>query len=457
MLARPSLCSLLIAASLALASIAAPTAQAAPPEPVLTLTNPVSPGASLTPRIKGLGEEEVTTHFARMTAAAGMPMAMAVDPDNTITLYEEDPTCSNSGAIAAVGTAGELQGTGIQVSVSPDSKTTFYANQTDGSGTSSCSKGIVYRQVTTPPQPPLFASTSPSSPADDNFPRLIGSADPESSVSIYANASCSGGPVGTGSGAEFAAGGVPASVADNTTTTFHATATLAGISSACSSSSISYQEVTPPKEEGPGGDPGGKGPGGGVGGEPSPPDVPGRPPAPRLRTAPAGPANNNTPLVTGTAPGAATVKIFSSEGCKGAALVKGSASELSSGLRVQVVDNDTTTFYGVSVDGGGDESPCSPTPAVYVEDSTAPRTRITMGPGVKTRRRTAVFRFLDIAGETPGTTYLCKLDRRGWRACESPYRARRLTRRRHLFQVKAVDLAGNQEQKPVRRGFKVVR
>ncbi len=97
------------------------------------------------------------------------------------------------------------------------------------------------------------------------------------------------------------------------------------------------------------------------------------------------------------------------------------------------VDNATVTFYGVSIDGGNDRSPCSPDPAVYVEDSTTPLTRITMGPGVKTRKRTAVFRFLDSAGETPGTTFLCKLDRRKWRACAAPFRAKRLSRRAHTL------------------------
>jgi hypothetical protein len=386
---------------------------------------------------------------------------MALDPDATITVYKADPTCLEAGAVVATGNAEELEGAGVLVPngvIAADSVTTFYATQTDASGTSACSGGITYRQVTTPPAPPTLDSVIPTSPANNNFPHLIGSADPEATISIHSNPTCSGAPLETGTGATFAGSGIQAPVPDKSTTVFYASATLAGIPSGCSSSSISYQEVTPkqepPKEDPPKGNPGEKGPGGK---EPPAPDAPGKPPAPKLRTLPAGAANNNTPLITGSAPGAAKVEIFAEAGCKGAPLAKGSASEFSAGLGVEVIDNVTVTFYGVSIDGGNDRSPCSSTPAVYVEDSTRPLTRITMGPGTKTRRRTAVFRFLDSAGESPGTTFLCKLDRRKWRSCEAPFRAKRLSRSAHLFQVKAVDPAGNREERPAKRRFKVIR
>ncbi len=383
---------------------------------------------------------------------------MALDPNATITIYEKDSTCLDAGKVVATGTAAELEGAGIMIPsgvISPDTTTTFHATQTDSNGTSTCSAGVKYRQVTEPPEPPVLGSASPASPANDNFPRLLGTADPEATVSIYSNASCSGAPLGSGSGAAFAGSGIQASVPDNSTTTFYAEATLAGISSGCSSSSISYQEVTPQQEPpgNPPGNPGGKDPTK----ESSAVDVPGKPPAPKLRTLPVGTANDNTPLVTGSAPGAGKVEIFVEEGCKGAPVAKGSAVEFAAGLRIQVADNTTVTFYGVSVDGGNDRSPCSPVPAVYVEDSTRPLTRITMGPGVKTRKRTAVFRFLDTAGDTPGTTYLCKLDRRKWKPCSTPFRAKRLGRKTHLFRVKAIDPAGNREERPAKRRFKVVR
>jgi hypothetical protein len=439
---------------------ASPAAQAAPFQPVLTGTNPASPGATLTPRIQGR-EGGIISSVVRTSASGGGtsgggPFGRALDPDATITVYEGDPTCLDAGAVVKVGTVEELEDPGILVPngvIAPDSVTTFYATQADASGTSACSNGLAYRQVTTPPDPPVLGSVNPASPANENFPHLIGTADPEAIVSIFSDATCSGAPLATGAGAAFAASGIQVPVSDNSTTTFYASATLGGVPSGCSSFAISYQEVTPKQETPPAQNPGGKNPAK----EPQAPDVPGKPPAPKLRTLPAGAANNNTPLVTGSAPGAGRVEIFADAGCKGAPLAKGSAAEFAAGLRVQVLDNATVSFYGVSIDGGNDRSPCSPDPAVYFEDSTAPLTRITMGPGAKTRKRTAVFRFLDSAGETPGTTFLCKLDRRKWKSCAAPFRAKRLSRKAHSFQVKAVDLAGNREEKPAKRRFKVIR
>lgn len=456
--ARPLVCLSLFLALLVLGAIS-PAAQANPPRLVLTGTDPASPGTSLAPRIRGR-EGGVDSSVVRTSALGGRGIVRALDPDATVTVYEEDPTCFNVGAVVAVGTVEELEGDGIQLPngvIAPDSATTFYATQADEGGTSTCSTGLKYRQVTTAPALPTLDSVSPASAADDNFPHVIGIADPEATVSIYSDPTCSGSPLTTGTGTAFADAGIQVQVPDNSTTTFYASAALAGIPSGCSSSSVSYQEVSgqqePPKEDPPKESPGGKGPANGQ----SVPDVPGKPPAPKLRTLPGGTANNNTPSVTGSAPNAARVEIFAEEGCKGPVVAKGSASEFSAGLRVQVIDNATVAFYGVSVDGGNDRSPCSQDPAVYVEDSTIPLTRITMGPGVKTRKRTAIFRFLDSAGEAPGTRFLCKIDRRRWKPCAAPFRAKKLKRSSHTFQVKAEDPAGNREVRPAKRRFKVIR
>jgi hypothetical protein len=79
-----------------------------------------------------------------------------------------------------------------------------------------------------------------------------------------------------------------------------------------------------------------------------------------------------------------------------------------------------------------------------------------MAPAAKTRHRNAVFRFVDTTGNPPGTTFLCKVDKRKWRPCSSPLRLRGLRRAKHTVEVKAVDPAGNAEAKPAQRRFKVV-
>lgn len=66
-------------------------------------------------------------------------------------------------------------------------------------------------------------------------------------MKIYSNGGCTGSPVATGTTAELASPGIAVSVADNSTTTFHATATDVDGTSPCSSSSVTYAEVTPAK------------------------------------------------------------------------------------------------------------------------------------------------------------------------------------------------------------------
>lgn len=430
-----------IAAAMLILLLVPGIAHAGAPTPALMSTNPASPGASLTPRIRGDGDGIITSVITLGLKSGFGPIARESDPSNLITLYTDEKCV---GTVAAEGNAGELEGEGIQVTVDPDSITHFYATQTDLSGVSGCSKGLEYQQVSTPPAPPTFTETSPASPANENFPHLIGNAAGKATVTIYTNSSCSGGGIGSGSGAAFAAGGIQVQVADNTTTTFYAIATIAGFTSTCSSSSISYQEVTPAEQ-----------PGGGGGGGGGTTDPPGKPQPPQLRTIPGGIANDTTPLITGSAPGAKSVRIYGSAGCKGPVLAKGSVAQLQAGFPVQIVPNTTVVFYGKAVDAGGEESVCSPDPVFYTDDSIAPKTRITVGPGAKTLKRKVVFRFADVTGG-PDTSFLCKVDRKPWKPCHAPLKLKKLGHKRHVLQVKAYDAAGNREKKGVKRSFQVI-
>lgn len=433
---RPSRCffaALLVFA--ALGGLIAPSALAAP-KPGLVGTNPASPGASTMPRIRGHADGSVTS----VVDSRGLsPILRTPEGEEaTVTIYT-DSKCA--GPPDGTGTTKELEGAGILVEtpVPPDSETNFFANETDSEGTSLCSNGITYQQVTTPPAPPTFTAVTPASPANENFPLISGSSAPNSIVFLYTNSSCSGAPVASGTAAAFAGAGIQVQVPDNSVTTFYAMATLAGIESGCSSSSISYQEVTPP--------------------ESSPPPVSdghgNKPPAPRLNTIPGGVANDATPLVTGSAPNAVMVKIFASPGCNGTPVARATAAQFAAGAPVQIVPNTTVTFYGRSVDVDGDESACSAIPAVYTDDSIVPRTRITAGPSAKTRKPTVIFRFADIT-HGRDTSFLCKMDRHRWKPCQTPLTLTRLGHKRHMLRVKAYDAAGNKEARGVKRSFRVV-
>ena len=446
--ARPFAC---VALVLLFASLLGPTgAQAATLKSlILTETTPPSPSTISHPLIHGEVDEGGAT---KVVGSGGVsvffpPRAMSLEPENTVKIYT-DSKCE--GAPVAESKVETLEGVGIEVEVAPGSVTTFYAKQFKGAEESLCSTpGLSYRQVKTAPAPPVFSAVNPASPANDNFPRLLGTADPDAVVSIFPSADCSGAAV-TGSGAEFASPGIQVSVADNSETTFSAEAVLAGLSSGCSEQPIAYREVTPPPETGGGG---GSGGGGGTGGPTQPAGSP--PAAPRIHTVPGGVSNDDTPFVTGSAPGATTVKVFAAADCSGPVVAKGPVSQFGSpGLQVQVAANAVTVLSAVSVADGG-QSACS-NAVQYTEDSTPPHTRITMGPAAKTRHRKVVFRFLDTTGGAPGTAFFCKVDKTKWRPCSSPLRLRHLRRTRHTVEVKATDPASNAETKPAKRRFKVV-
>ena len=242
-LARLSLCLLAAVLGAALSAPAAGAAELAAPR--LQETNPASPGASLTPRIRGHEEEAQTkVLIPRAPWIASGGTTHALDPTNTVRIYAE---AECTGPVLAQRTLGELEAAGILVTVGAESTTIFYATQSNATETSPCSEGLTYRQVSSAPDVPGFTAVNPASPANNNFPRLIGtSADPDATISVYTDAICSGSPVTSGSADEFESFGIEVAVADNSETTFYAKAGLAGFSSACSVDLIAYGEVTPP-------------------------------------------------------------------------------------------------------------------------------------------------------------------------------------------------------------------
>lgn len=367
-LARPSLRLLFVAGALLLLGVAAPSARAEQPEPIaLTATDPGSseahPAASTTPFIIGRGDGSIISAVP-FGIDAGSPITSDVNPNNEVDIYA-NATCAGGTPVAS-GIVDELEGDGIPVEVVADSTTTFSAVQidpTDPGHPSVCSKPIVYWQSSTGSEPPEEEPpVSEPPPAETPAPK-------------------------------------PPAINDRPATV-----------------------VTPS--------------------------------VPSFRTAPSGPANDNTPRLLGSAAGADSVKIFTNSGCSGAPVAKVSPGELSAGVDLHVLDNSVTDFTGIST-AGDKQSACSP-PATYIEDSTPPRTRITMGPGAKTRHRKVTFRFADSGGDPIGTSFACKIDHQKWRSCRSPFKLRHLSYKRHVLRVRGADPIGNVEAKAAKRSFKVV-
>jgi hypothetical protein len=318
------------------------------------------------------------------------------------------------------------------------------------------------------PNPLVFGEAEPGEGHTSSIPAEAGESPffpaatkhPEYEIKLYVNDPSCSIEAAKGGAEVFEAGGIEVTVPANFISIIYARQVDPSDPthpSACSSPR-SYWEGTiaggSPGEV-PGG--GGSGGSGGVspGGSGGANGASGRPEPPQLHTNPGGTANDNTPLVTGSAPGAATVKIFAQPDCGGPVVVKGSAAQFQDGLKVQVPDNVVVAFSGISVGAGG-QSRCS-SPVYYTEYSTAPHTRITMGPASKTAKRKVVFRFTDTTGDAPGTAFFCKVDKAKWKQCSSPLKLRRLRLRKHKIAVKAIDPAGNVELKAAKRKFRVIR
>ena len=371
-----------------------------PAAPVPNDTDPDSPSNDNSPHVKG-------------TAAAL----------STVRIYT-NPNCT--GSAVATGTAAEFASPGLSVTVPSDSTTTFYATAADAAGNiSGCSASSVnYVEDSTAPGVPTVSGTSPASPANNNGPRITGSADAGSTVKIYTNSACTGSPAVSGSAAAFAPPGLQAAVANDTTTTFYATATdMAGNASACSAPGTTYVEDSTP---------------------PANPILSG--------TSPASPANDNAPRVMGSAEAGAAVELYTDSACATPFASSGSAASLASpGLSVSVADNTTTTFYAQATDAAGNVSHCSSSSTTYVEDSTAPPVSIDSGPTGTASSATPTFTF---SSAEQGSTFECALDTGAYAACTSPFTTGALAAGDHTFLVRAKDAAGNIGS-PVTRTFTV--
>jgi hypothetical protein len=369
--ARPSLRLVASAITLLTLAVAVPVAQAEQPEPVaLTGTNPPSrqaePATSVTPLIEGRGDGAIISVFNPAGLSTRSPIASAgTSPANEVDIYANS-TCT--GSPVQNGIVEELEGEGIRVEVAPDSSTTFSAIQIDPADPthpSVCSKPITYWNSSTGSEPPKEEPPQEEPPKEE-------------------------------------------------------------------------QPVTKPQQ---------------ADERPAGPSL--APLPPRLHTVPGGRANDNMPKLIGSAPGADAVKMFTNSSCSGAPFEIVSVRGLTAGVEVRVPDNSITDFAGISV-VNGKQSFCSP-PATYIEDSTPPRVRITMGPGAKTRRHRAVFRFADASEDPAGVQFKCKVDHGKWKPCHSPLKLSHLGFHRYVLQVRGTDAIGNAETKPAKRSFKVIR
>ena len=290
-----------------------------PAAPSIAATSPASPANSDQPRVSG-------------TVGAGSPVTVEVFIGAGCT-----------GAPVS-GTTATFTGAGIAVTVPSNQTSSLTARAVDAAGNeSACSASFSYAEDSTLPEAPAIEATTPASPANDLNPAVSGSAPAGSTVRIYASADCSGPVAAAGSNTEFAAGlRLTAPVAADATTQLSATATDAAANVSPCSQPFAYAEDST------------------------------APAAPALGAiSPASPANDNGPMVNGSAEDGASVRLYESSDCSGPVAAAGSAAELAAGLTVTVADNTTTAIGATATDAAGNVSGCS-APLSYTEDSTAP-------------------------------------------------------------------------------------
>ncbi|MFT4050544.1 MAG: Ig-like domain-containing protein, partial [Solirubrobacterales bacterium] len=307
------------------ASISYTADNTAPAAPAITLQT-ASPGKTLTPTITG-------------TAETG----------STITLYKTANCTSTSTTYTQAQFAA-----GIAASVTDNATTSISVTATDAAGNvSACSNAVSYTADNTKPATPTLTLAT-ASPGKTLTPALTGSAETNSTITLYKTSNCTS--TGTTYTQAQLAAGIAPSVTDNTTTTFSITATdAAGNVSDCSTSVSYTADNTAPT-------------------------------APTITMATASPGKTLTPTVTGSAEAGSTITLYKTANCTSTGTTYTQA-QLTAGVTPTVANNATTSITATATDAAGNISGCSNV-VTYTADNTAPTaptlTLITTSPGKST-------------------------------------------------------------------------
>lgn len=236
----------------------------------------------------------------------------------------------------------------LQTSFTPgmdltDGTHTLYVQERDAAGNWSVNGQASILLDLVPPTVPVLHNVAPISPANENMPLILGTAEMGSLVKVYGDAGCSGAILSQGTAEELSTQGLVVPVMDDSINEWFATATDAvGNVSACSQPGLVYvEDSTPP------------------------------PPVVFSSSTPPSPSYNTAPLIRGVAEAGSTVQLFTNPQCTGGAVTQGSAEAFAApGLEVQVAENLATTFYATATDAVGNVNACSTSSLTYVHSST---------------------------------------------------------------------------------------
>ena len=222
------------------------------------------PVTTTTRTIKGLGYAffdaaagSYTARYRDETAPAISNVQATAKNDGTATVTWEtnEPANSRVDYGTAPGSLTQSQSSGalvtahsVQVSgLAPNTTYYFRVTSSDGEGNTATTPDPLLSPQTfqTPPPAPVLTTTIPASPANATSPKVVGSAVAGSTVRIYAGADCSGTAIATTSAVALEAG-IEVTVADNSTSSFRATASNAAGLSGCSEPLTYVEDSTAP-------------------------------------------------------------------------------------------------------------------------------------------------------------------------------------------------------------------
>ena len=178
------------------------------------------------------------------------PSGLTNDPTPTFTFSSEPGVSFECSIDKGTPNFGSCAGANSHTPDAPlaDGPYTFRVRATDNAGNPGIATQSFTLDTAAPPAPQLTA-TVPASPANQNSPKVIGSAPAGSTVRLYTTVDCSGTPIATISAAELATG-VTVSVPDDTTTRFRATVTdEANNPSACSAALTYIEDSSAPQTQ----------------------------------------------------------------------------------------------------------------------------------------------------------------------------------------------------------------
>ncbi len=268
----------------------------------------------------------------------------AKETDTMVTLYK-GTGCGDQQVTFGLITA--LDSWEFDVSVAPNTTTTYWAEAQDAAGNKSgCTPTpLVYVHDDTAPEPPTLSTTKPVSPSNSSLsPEIGGTTEPSATIQFYSAADCNAGSaVGVAAFADDAgdfAGAVQ--VQANKVNYIFATSTdLSGNTSLCSAPIQFEHDDKPPESI----------------------SITGSDPAP--------PAKEIQPLILGNTEENAKVVVVQGADCQGKNF-NGQASPVGSFAVAATVLADTDTIVtAFAVDAAGNKSDCS-NPYVYTNDSTPP-------------------------------------------------------------------------------------